>query len=366
MRSVLLLLLVVLAAPAVAALGVSPASKAVEGGDEHTYTLRVINTDREQLSLRLLPDGEAGGLLTIVPSELTLAPTDAEGTVLVTVRAAGAAPGTYEGGIIVEQVPGTYAREGQVGAVAAIKHRVSIHIPPEGAFLAAEILASAGIAEEPLFLTAALRNLGTVDIPAVHGTVTIRSGSGTVATLEVPVTAVPAGATRNVVLSWTPDAAGEYTADGTFRHTGGEAASTAAFTVGTLDVELLDVSAELQGTVLRVEIPVRSNWNRDIRGVYAEVTASGPDGAARSATSPSENLGAGGEATLVAFIEGMDSPAEGTVTLHYAGRTKRLGFATREDAAEREGTPLWPLLAAAALILALIAFHVQKLIRNRR
>lgn len=354
-------------APAAIAIQASPASFTHDSEKgSTTYTLTVRNDETRTLAITLTPNGPLAQYLD-VEQAFSLEPGTARSVQVRLTLPDSLQPGTLESGILIEA---STSATTTVGASAAVMHVVRLVTPYEGAFLAGELLSSAGIAGEEALITLALTNTGSENYDA-NPVVYI---DGRAVQLE-PVPLAP-GETKAAVVPWTPRAIGQYEASAAVAYADKQASFATTITVGELDVEFTSTSygAFLLGEPFRVSVGALNRWGADLP---VELTVDFLQNGSRIATARQRlEIPPLREEQFTVFLESAGAvvgPATLRYTLVFAGRERTMEeqVVLGVDSILRVGSvasgPLGVFLAVLfVLLVAAAAVYVLATRRRRR
>lgn len=269
---ILLLCLLILAAPALG-FGLSPASTSATTPQAETFELRVLNQQDIDATLTVRVEDDYG-IVTLPESHVQLQQGVSEVRMPFTLYTPqDLLPGTYTAAIVVEQQPPQGTTE-TVAATHGVRHRITISVPQEGTFLDASIVASAGATGAPQTVGVRARNVGTLDIPDAHVMIRVRGPAGDVLhehTSEQQL--IVSGEQHRFDTQWTPPSSGEYVVEATVRYADQTQELSSDVSIGTLSLTLGELSTGpyQYGEVLRLDLPIHSEWNRHLRNVYATI-----------------------------------------------------------------------------------------------
>lgn len=328
MRIVSVILALLLLSGLAGAFTVSPASKDYIMPATDSYELTVSNDGSEAIDVRVRVDREARPFVRVEASEWRIAPQSSVRIPVEVAEYEQVLPGTYEGGIIIEQLPAQGTPSNTVQAIPAVKHRVRVTAPGQGTFLRASLLTSQPSEDEPVIATVVVENIGTEAIRDVQARIEIRSPANEpIETLTSRSKSLEVGQTRDFTFRWKPEHSGIYTLTAVITYDGRTTSVSETIEVGILNLALgeLALGDFRLGQIARVDLPVTSEWNARLRNVYADYRVLDEEGTQIDAfTGLSEDIPARGQATLTGFwnTAGL-SPGIYTLEarVHYADKT---------------------------------------------
>jgi len=182
-------------------------------------------------------------------------------------------PGLHKGFVGIEQLPPEtlYGQE-PVVAVVRIFSAVFVNVPCEGKCANLELVTSNVAVGEKAFFQAKLTNLGKETISKAEGSIQI--GNDYVLPLT-SVSEITAGQTQILRAEWdtTNVIPGRYIANATVFFDGYATSDDIEINVGKFALEFIGISASdiVQNQTAKISVNVRSIWNEDIAGVFADV-----------------------------------------------------------------------------------------------
>ena len=243
----------ILLLPTTFALTASPASVTFDSDDgDAQYTLTITNDESRPLAITLTPNGPLAPQLNL-EEVFTLQPGTSRTVVIQLALPDSLQPGVVESGILIEA---RSASGGTVGATAALMHIIRLTTPQEGAFLAGELLSSSGIVGEEALITLALSNTGS-ETYVVSPTVFLDGKR-----IVLDDVTLAAGASKDLVVPWTPRAIGQYEATATAAYAQKQATFGTTITVGELAVNITSIGYGdfSLGDPFRVSVSTLNRW----------------------------------------------------------------------------------------------------------
>lgn len=354
---VLAIFIALLFSTSVLALGVAPSREIIDYEQgEHTYTFRIINNENTDMKLAIYPKGELAEYTTLETNLVKLKSSEGEKSVSYTVNLPdGLNPGVRELGIVVLQLPETFAeqedsvlvvdgqamildskeQESMISATTAVVHQLQVRVPYPDSHVEGRLHVSQGKIGETFTFTISLANRGTQ--PAeVYADITIKGPTNEeIDTIKTEKITVKAGEGENLVSAWKADVnQGVYFAEAIVHYGDQYFVIRKEFFVGNQFVSIEDLKVEgfRLGGIAKFDVYVKNKWNQEIQDVYGELTVLDKEGNDLSTIKTlSTDLPGYGDDTLNAY---WDTSAvevgsyDVNVVLHYAGKTTEKLFNT--------------------------------------
>ncbi|MBR9699938.1 hypothetical protein GOV09_05765 [Candidatus Woesearchaeota archaeon] len=195
-------------------------------------------------------------------------------------------------------------------AFAAMSFVINVRVPNEGKFL------ETGMSIKPEKITVGdsilfsvwMLNFGTEDLTDLQTEIRVRDPQG-VLLARLPTWDIallePAQRTGvNVLWKSEGHGSGIYRAEAEIDYGGkNPALTTTGFRIGDIFIEILNITSELNSTIAKIDVHVRSNWNEEIKNVYAELKVKQGEQIFDTIRTSSVNLPAWGEDVLTGFWE---------------------------------------------------------------
>ncbi|MFT4308761.1 MAG: hypothetical protein ACMXYM_05330 [Candidatus Woesearchaeota archaeon] len=319
LRIVVSLVLTLLVAAPALGFGISPARKAHDYQPSISGDISIVNSQKRSLDLYLVPRGELAEYVTISPSSV-VSPDDIDRRVRYTVEIP---PGTLDPGAhridIVALAFQASATE-TVSAAAGVSSQVIIEVPYDGAFIETRLDYTRANQRVvfPLF------NKGTAPT-TVDITLTILGPTNEVLhAIRRTGNDVDAQSFTEVTIDLPALNPGSYLLRARVEHDSRMIPLERLIEVGVPRLTIFDYELTLSGSIVRIDLPVQSQWNERIREAYAihDISTAGGTFIERVRT-PTIEIEAFGNAQFSTFWE---SPGEGDYTIStvisYDGETQ--------------------------------------------
>lgn len=316
--SLILTLLVV--APALG-FGISPARKAHDYQPSISGDITIINNQKRSLDLYLVPRGELAEYVTISPSTVVMSPDDMDRRVRYTVEIPRGTldPGSHRIDIVALAFQPSAGIE-TISAAAGVSSQVVIEVPYDGAFIETRLDYTRANRRVvfPLF------NKGTAPT-TVDITLTILGPTNEVIhAIRRTGNDVDAQSFTEVTINLPDLNPGSYLLRARVEHDSRMIPLERLIEIGVPRLTLFEYELALSGSIVRIDLPVQSQWNERIREAYAihDISTAGGTFIERVRT-PTIEIEAFGNSQFSTFWE---SPGEGDYTIstviYYDGETQ--------------------------------------------
>ncbi|RMD67609.1 hypothetical protein D6817_01105 [Candidatus Pacearchaeota archaeon] len=304
-----------------AALGISPALKEFNFEPGKTITLNYrVTSDKPDQEIELVVGGDLADYVTLDKKKLV-----GGGDFSATIRLPEKIdkPGWHAISIGAHELP---SEQKFIGTSINIDAKVKIFVPFPGKYIEPRLNIPNGNVNTKIPVELEVINRGTQDLTI---TPTIRfiflAENKEVEKFEFKPLEIKSGQKNyfRKFLDTTGFAGGNYLAKADIDYSGEQTSINTTFIVGTLFVEIVDFTHELNksDSLEKFEINVRSNWGEKIEGVFAEVNISNSSSSEFFRTSPTD-LEPWGKGVLEWFLDTrkMSNEYNVKVKLRYAGK----------------------------------------------
>ncbi|MDA1197265.1 MAG: hypothetical protein O2779_04860 [Nanoarchaeota archaeon] len=330
------LVLALLAASQVLAIGVSPARKVVhfEPNLDTTITQKVFNNENKDMKVVLYARGELQENIQFVEDLLLISSSEETRDFSYRLRLPAdiGKPGLHSTEIVVMELPGSFNAEDQssVSAVASVISELYVRVPFPDKYAEAKLVIESSGVNNPVRFVMPIFNYGSQRIVKAKASIEIQGATyeqiGLVETNEVGLEKDGEG---KLVATWSKQDLnpGVYHAKATLEYDGETMVLEENFRVGDLSIEIIDLKADKfrLGTISAIDMYLENKWNNDISDIYAIMTVTDTEGTdyAQEKTSTID-LSALGKGKLTAYWDTREIPAgfyDLNIELHYEGKT---------------------------------------------
>ncbi len=363
------LLSILILIPNAQALSISPAKVEIlfVPNAEHTITLTVANghnTDVEPYK-----EGPLAHLVTFEEKK-TFLTTRGQFTVDAKIKLPEyLEPGPHSINIGVRQVPKKEYGRPAITAIVAVSPKVTIWVPYPEKYLEASLSATNPKLGEIAYFTAKIISRGEQDIASVSGNIEIYDSLGNKKAV-VPLTTasdLSTGANTELYaeLATTNLNPGSYKAIAKINYDGKYIEASTYFNIGSLDIEILNITTVTREDLAKFEILVKSKWNDDIEDVYADIELISLENGRTLATlkTPSITLKGFKTGTLTALWDaaGQDpGNYEARVTVYYGDKTTTRTIQYELEDKTLEFSLVGMVVVAIALIIMFSFYFVMR------
>jgi hypothetical protein len=315
----------------VSALGVTPAKQLFEYKEGTTLegSFKIINDEGVARELVIDTRGKLERNIVLDRRRISLAATDAEQIVSYTiVIPSDLEPGRHTGDLVIsEDKGGSSGDDAIVGAVLSVVTQVEIFVPYPGKYAQTKLRVNNADVGENVGFAVDVINLGEFDLATVYANIDIYSDLGQkIESINTNSMSIPADKKNELSATWTANVpVGKYKAIATVIYDGETAITEANFQVGTVNLELqqLTVNNFVLGEIVKMDLLVENKWSEDFDDVHTQVKIYGAAGnVLADFNSPDETVNALQKKVLSSYWD-TAGVQEGTydtkVIIHYAG-----------------------------------------------
>lgn len=276
-------------------------------------------------------------------------------------------PGTHVIYVGARQVSG--GSEG-LGIVGSIKGSIKVVVPYPGQYATISISSNNANVGEPVNFTTLVDNLGSESVSAT-GSISIFNNKSYITDISLGEMDLSSPERITFVnhLNTNTYPPGNYLALAQlFYGNGNTAQGNTSFRLGELNVRIINYTTVVQkDKINKFDINIQSDWNDDIRGVYANVTLNGYP---TSFLTPTTNLEGFGSSTLSGFFDTsgiQNSTFDAVVKLYFEDKvneqTITIGFEKKADY-----VIIALVLAILLIVVAVvyITYRIKKAEKNKR
>jgi len=304
-------LLVLLMPLNVSAIGIAPAisEHAFIPGMEKTVNLKIVNSDRADVSVFLSVDGELADYISIDTPEFDMTKDMDFMRVSYTFRLPSdiGNPGPHEARILINtKTSSSESRGTQISAKVVVYSVLRVFVPYPGEYAEIRLIAPNFRVGKESFFGIEIMNLGTEDILADSLINVLTPLNAKIASLKGDRASVKSKDTELVSVGWTPETAGNMLAVSEVIYGKSFARDEKKFSVGDPVIEIFNISAEnfRLGGIAKFEIIVQNVWNEPIGNVHAGFTILDEEGNLYSRYSSEHvEVPAGGVQIIPGYLE---------------------------------------------------------------
>ena len=374
MRIGVFVILMMLAVAPALAFGISPARKAHDYEPTISGEITIVNNQKRSLDLYLVPRGELAEHVTITPSTVIMSANDIDRRVRYTVEVEPGVldPGSHRIDIVVLSFQSGGGSQ-TVSAAAGVSSQIIIEVPYDGAFIETRLDYSNELQRVvfPLFNKGTSRTEADITLSILGPT------NEVIHALRRTSIPVDAQSFAEVAIDLPELNPGSYLLRARVEHDRRMIPLERLIEVGVPRLMLFDFDFSLSGRIVRLDLPVQSQWNEKIDEAYAihDISTSGGTFIERVRT-PTIEIDPFGNAQFTAFWE---SPGEGSYAIstliYYDGETQIVErdftvtptgvTSMRTGRVTAEGTSGWLVFGVIMLVIINIILITIVLRRKR-
>lgn len=260
------------------ALGVAPADLEImfEPGLEKTVTIKVLNSNMKEMDASILVEGELAEYVKLHEDRISFSEGEKEKEISYTISFPSRMeePGDHITRIIIKEVPEEHESKGTgISVILSVGHILKVHVPYPGKYARARLFVPKFRLNQENNFAIEVTNLGNQSIDAtalldIHGP----EGENVTSLTGEEVTIEPKDK-EILIVKWVPEYRGEFYVKARVRYNDHFAKDEKYITVGELlvDVESITVDRFFLGDIAKFNILLRSEWNREITGIFAQM-----------------------------------------------------------------------------------------------
>lgn len=285
-NKLILVLLAVLMAQGVYALGITPARTTMEfsPGLEREVSFTIINSEHKDAQIVVYAQGELNQSILINQNSLSMASGEESKQLSYSVKLPDSlSPGLHRGEVVVLQLPSkSSTSEAFVGAAVGVATQLHVYVPYPGKYAEADLnIVNAENGGEATFIIPVVSR-GELDLADVKANIDIYNKMGEkVTTFNTLSIEVKSGERREIVHKWKADVpVGAYRAVATLIYDGENLQLERQFLVGSQALELQQVQVKdfTLGEIAKFEMLIENKWSEPITGAFAQTNVFNAEG----------------------------------------------------------------------------------------
>ncbi len=350
-KLVLYIIIMILVASSVFALGVAPARKILtfEENKKETVEIRIVNNEHKDMVLLVYPKGELADYVKIKESIIRINASQADKSITYEINMPSKfdEPGTLKTDIIIMELPENFADKAKaivvkdsstiydiesgvsISASAAVASQLYVNVPYPGKYAKAKLYVSDGKVGDVLQFTIPIFNFGSEKITSAKATIKILGPTNDeIASIETNEVSIEPNNEGKLTATWKADVnKGKYYITGTVTYDGKTIVVEAPLNLGDKFIEVTDVKVSnfKLGDIAKFEISLENKWNEKIPNVYGDITVSDAGGSIlANIKTASIDIEPFAKQTLDAFWDTKGATVgkhQFYLTLHYDERT---------------------------------------------
>ncbi|OIO80235.1 hypothetical protein AUJ84_04290 [Candidatus Pacearchaeota archaeon CG1_02_32_132] len=333
MKKISLILLFILLATNVFAIGITPGKTDVDynPGTSREIEFIVINTDAQDSDFAVLIQGDLNESISVSEVSFKMLAGESEKKLKYKIDIPNSlSPGLHKGEIVVVQLPKKSGTGGAfIGAAVAVATQVHVFVLYPGKYAEASLDVLGPDADGSVTFVIPVTSRGDLDLVRVRADIDIYSSLNekidSVTTNQIEI---KSGERKEVAVVWKGDVPpGPYRAVATLVYDEQTLKLEREFDLGqqVLDVSSIVVNDFSLGGIAKFEILVENKWNRELSGTYAEMQIYNNKGEVMADfKSPTYDISALSKSVMVAFwdSEGVKAGVyDATLFLRYGSKS---------------------------------------------
>lgn len=282
MKILMLLMIIMVAASTVNALGIAPSRKVIDYDTEsHTYTARIMNNELKDMKVLLYAQGELGEYVTLPQSTYYIKSIEPEKEFSYTIKLpSGLSPGTKNLSIVIIEVPLNLDvpenSQTMIISTVSVTHQLRVNVPYPGKFAEGTLYISEANVDETVTFTANIVSRGTDAIANVNGELVIKGPTNEeIARIKSNIVdRIASQQSEKLVANWLASVnPGVYYAEFIINYDDKQFVLRKTFIVGNflLDIQNIKVNNFRLGGIAKFDVELLSKWNQPIQNVYGEL-----------------------------------------------------------------------------------------------
>ena len=278
--AVALMIFLVLTISNVLAIGITPGRVTLnfEPSLQKTIEFKVLNNEHKDMKVLFGITGELADYIDLSSKSVDFTASEESKTFSYTVTLpATLASGSREVKIAAAELPPEGLGEGvYIGATVVVTSQLLVKVPYPYKYAEIKLSARQSEVNGTTVFYVEVDNLGQHDLVDMQATIEILSGTNEkLAIIKTDSRTIMAGKKGELKAEWKAEVnAGDYRAVASLVYDDGKIASSEkVFSVGTLQVDVVDISVKnfRLGDIAKFDITVENKWNSAVKDVYAQL-----------------------------------------------------------------------------------------------
>jgi len=278
-KKILLLLVIVLMSSSVLALGITPGRSTFDyvSGGEQTVEFSVINSDKQDMNLVVIVDGELKDSVSVSEDSFSIGASEGGRSLTYSLKMpAGLKPGLHAAEISVVSLPDkSPTGEAFIGAVVGVKTQLHVLVPFPGKFAEAKLNIMEPVDGKIKFVIPVM-NRGVENLEKVSATISVyRSLNNKIVSLETREVSILSKQRKELVVDWDviDVESGKYSVVAVVNYDGRILNFERRLDVGLSALNLIGIGVKdfTLGDIAKFEMVVESDWSETIDNAYAQM-----------------------------------------------------------------------------------------------
>jgi LPXTG-motif cell wall-anchored protein len=279
-----ILFVIIIVACNVNALGIAPSKKIMPyDTEEHIYTIKIVNTEAKDMTLKISAEGILAYAVTIDNSIIRMRSDESEKDITYRVKLPqDLTPGSKVIFInIAETNEGT--NPNAISGLLTLSHQLIINVPYTGLYAEGFLSISSTINSEETIATITLANKGSEIISTVSGSLNVRDLNGNIMyTREIQEqhNLIP-GSSIKIEELFDIGRSGIYNIEYDINYDNKNIILSKTFNIGEYNLIITGASVKnfRLGTIAKLEVDISNDWNVPIENAYGEIIVTDVNGA---------------------------------------------------------------------------------------
>lgn len=268
------------------AVGITPGRTTLdyEPGSKHTIDFSVVNSEKKDMNLIVLVQGELNGSISTSEVSFKMSASEAEKRLSYTfIMPNDLRPGPHNGEVVVIKLPDkSPSSDTFIGAAVGVATQVYVFVPYPGKYAEASLNVVGQESNSTINFVMPVVNQGKQDLTNVRANIDIYGAlNEKVATINSNSLAILSGERKELVVPWTANVApGNYRAVATLLYDEQSVQFEQTFAVGSAEVDLnqIEINDFSLGQIAKFEMLVENKWSSAIKNAYAQMLVYDNDG----------------------------------------------------------------------------------------
>ncbi len=286
-KLLLFILAVLVLSSAVSALGITPGRTTLdyEAGKEVEVSFKVLNTDKKNINLVVLVQGELNQSISVSEVSFTMQANEESRDLSYRLKMPSfLSPGQHGSEVVVVQLPDKSENsDAYIGAALGVATQVVVNVPYPGKYAEAELNIHGPNADGEISFVIPVTSRGDLDLARVRANIDIYTSlNERVDSIISDEISIPSQKRAEIVAKWDSSKAqpGTYRAVATLIYDEETAKLERVFDVGrqVLEIQQIEVNNFRLGDIAKFEMLVENKWSSEITGAYTQMLVYNSEG----------------------------------------------------------------------------------------
>ncbi len=265
------------------ALGIAPSKKIMPyDTEEHTYTIKIVNTEAKDMTLKISAQGTLAYVITIDTPIITIRSYESEKDITYKVKLPEyLSPGNN---IIIINIAETNegTNPNAISGLLSLSHQLVVNVPYTGLYAEGFLSISQTINPEDTIAALTLANKGDEIINTISGSLNVRDLNGEIIyTKKIPeqYNLIP-GVSTKIEEIFNIGKSGIYNIEYDINYNSKNIILSKTFNIGEYNLIITGASVKnfRLGTIAKLDVDVSNDWNVPIEDTYGEIIVTDANG----------------------------------------------------------------------------------------